>query len=132
MLWNVLPLFVSFVSQCLHPSIHPPIPTFGRFLLEIFLNFLFSTCNLLIDLDFPSSSFLEPRYSQQTEQWEVMLSYPFLDSARLEKDREIERRMCGDYNYGVYHSKYSYCCTFVSTQVSTLAVATVAASIGTG
>ena len=36
-LWNVLSLFVYFVSQCLHPSTHPYI--FGRFLLEIFLNF---------------------------------------------------------------------------------------------
>ena len=30
MLWNVLSLFVYFVSQC----IHQPIPTFGRFLVS--------------------------------------------------------------------------------------------------
>ena len=36
MLWNVLSLFVYFVSQRLHPSIHPSLH-----LVEIFLNFLF-------------------------------------------------------------------------------------------
>ena len=35
MLWNVPSLFVYFVSQY-------AIPTFGRFLLEIFCNFLVS------------------------------------------------------------------------------------------
>ena len=39
MLWNVLSLFVFFVSQCLHSA----IPTFGRYLIEILIS-----CNLYL------------------------------------------------------------------------------------
>ena len=50
MLWNVLSMFVYFVSQCLHPA----IPTLGRFLLEIFYKFSMNTvmlCSGAIDND---------------------------------------------------------------------------------
>ena len=58
LLWNVLS-FVYLVSQCLH--IHPAIPTFGKFLLDLFLNsylcsvLLYTTAHALV-VDASSSS----------------------------------------------------------------------------
>ena len=42
MLWDLLSLFVYFISQCLHPA----IPTFGIHLLEIFLILSFEKIHL--------------------------------------------------------------------------------------
>ncbi|KAH3807838.1 alpha-1,2-mannosyltransferase ALG9-like isoform X2 [Dreissena polymorpha] len=41
-----------------------------------------SRCHYLVDLDLPTEAQHEPRYSQDTEDWSVLVSIPFLDAAR--------------------------------------------------
>lgn len=44
--------------------------------------FELSRCHFLVDLDVPVSSEREPRYTQDTATWEMLISYPFLDASR--------------------------------------------------
>ena len=46
--------------------------------LQIELN----KCHYLIDLDVPRSSQREPRYAELEDEWEVLISLPFLDAER--------------------------------------------------
>ena len=46
------------------------------------LQFEVSRCHLLVDLDLPVTSPLEPRYAQDTSNWKIAAKYPFLDPAR--------------------------------------------------
>ena len=46
--------------------------------LQIELN----KCHYLIDLDVPRSTQREPRYAELEDEWEVLISLPFLDAER--------------------------------------------------
>jgi hypothetical protein len=46
------------------------------------VQFELSRCHLLVDLDLPVTSPLEPRYAQDTSSWKIAAQYPFLDPAR--------------------------------------------------
>lgn len=46
------------------------------------LQFDVEKCHFLVDLDLPVATALEPRYVQDTETWQKISSYPFLDAAR--------------------------------------------------
>ncbi|KAL4220582.1 mannosyltransferase [Mactra antiquata] len=41
-----------------------------------------SKCHYLVDLDLPTETDLEPRYSSKTEEWKILVSIPFLDASR--------------------------------------------------
>ena len=42
-----------------------------------------TSCHYLVDVDFPVETPLEPRYSQNSEDWQVVVSSEFLYTARL-------------------------------------------------
>jgi len=41
-----------------------------------------TSCHYLVDVDFPVETVLEPRYSRNTRDWQVVITSKFLDSAR--------------------------------------------------
>ena len=47
-----------------------------------YIQFELSKCHLLVDLDLPVSSPLEPPYAQDTKTWKTVTKYPFLDPAK--------------------------------------------------
>ena len=46
------------------------------------LQFELSQCHYLVDLEVPRETPLEPRYSLDTQHWEVVVRQPFLDAVR--------------------------------------------------
>ena len=71
--------YVSQHTRLLPTTLHrsndgglPPTP----------LQFDISQCNFLVDLDIPRATSREPRYSLDTQHWEVVVRQPFLDAIR--------------------------------------------------
>jgi len=41
-----------------------------------------TSCQYLVDVDLPTEAAFEPRYSQNTKDWQVLISTKFLDNAK--------------------------------------------------
>ena len=54
------------------------------YILYIHLQFPLDKCHFLVDLDLSETTPLQPRYSQDTTQWETLVKYPFLDAKRFD------------------------------------------------